>query len=69
MDNNKWGWKQGREVGRAGVVRRGGGKGRKLYLNNNLKKGKKKNETSLRSHNCKWLQRTLVINLYSIMPQ
>ena len=26
MDNNKVGWKQGREVGRAGVVGRGGGK-------------------------------------------
>ena len=32
----------GREVGRAGVVGRGGGKGRKLYLNNNKKKLKKK---------------------------
>ena len=31
-------WKQGREVGRAGVVE---GKGRKLYLNNNKKKVKK----------------------------
>ena len=34
MDNNKGGWKWGREVGRARV----GGKGRKLYLNNNKKK-------------------------------
>ena len=31
------GWKQGREVGKAGVVGRRGGKGRKLYLNNNEK--------------------------------
>ena len=29
------GWKQGREVGKVGVVGRGGGNGRKLYLNNN----------------------------------
>ena len=28
----------GRQVGRAGVMGRGGGKGRKLYLNNNKKK-------------------------------
>ena len=35
MDKNKgWGG-NGREVGMAEVVRRGGGKGRKLYLNNN----------------------------------
>ena len=36
MDNNKgeW-WKVGMEVGSAGMVGRGGGKGRKLYLNNN----------------------------------
>ena len=34
MDSNKGEWKQGKEVGRARVVR----KGRKLYLNNNLKK-------------------------------
>ena len=26
MDKNKGGWKQGREVGRVGVVGRGGGK-------------------------------------------
>ena len=36
MDKTKWGWKQGREVGIAGVgwgvV---GGKCRQLYLNNN----------------------------------
>ena len=31
------GWKQGREVGRAGVMRRGGGKGGKLYLSNKKK--------------------------------
>ena len=34
----KGGWKQGRELGRAGV----GGKGRKQYLNNNKKMLKKK---------------------------
>ena len=35
MDKNKgWGG-NGREVGMAEVVRRGGGKDRKLYLNNN----------------------------------
>ena len=34
MDNNKRGWKQGREVGEAEVVGRGA-EGRKLYLNNN----------------------------------
>ena len=33
MDKNKGGWKQGREVRIAGVGV--GGKGRKLYLNNN----------------------------------
>ena len=27
-------WKQGKEVGRVGVVGRDGGKGRKLYFNN-----------------------------------
>ena len=32
------GWKQRREVGRAGVVGSDGGKGRKLYWNNNFKK-------------------------------
>ena len=31
------GWKRGREVGRAGWWGGVGGKGRKLYLNNNLK--------------------------------
>ena len=31
------GWKQGRKVERAGVVKRGWGKGRKLYLNSNKK--------------------------------
>ena len=38
MDNN-WesGWKQGREVGRAGFWAVVGGKGRKLCLNNNKK--------------------------------
>ena len=35
MDKNKGMWKQGREVGMAGVVGRGAGKGRELYLNNN----------------------------------
>ena len=35
MDNNKEGWKQGRGVGRAGVVGRGGGKRQKTVLNNN----------------------------------
>ena len=35
MDKNKGGWIQGREVGIAGVVEGVGGKGRKLYLNNN----------------------------------
>ena len=38
MDNKKGGWKQRREVGRAGVVGSDGGKGRKLYWNNNFKK-------------------------------
>ena len=43
MGNNKGGgWKQEKELGRAGVVERAGGKGRKLYLNNNLKMLKKK---------------------------
>ena len=37
MDNNKGGQKQGKEVGKVGMVGRGGGKGRKLYLNNNKK--------------------------------
>ena len=32
MDNNKEGWKQGREVGRAGVVGRAGGKRQKTLL-------------------------------------
>ena len=41
MDNNKRVWKQGLEVGRAGVVVMGTGKGRKLYLNNNKKMFKK----------------------------
>ena len=35
MGKNKVGWKQGSEVGTTGVMGRGGGKGRKLYLNNN----------------------------------
>ena len=35
VNDNKGGWKQGKEVGRAGVVGRDGGKCRKLYLNNN----------------------------------
>ena len=43
MDNNKGEWKQGKEVGRAGVVAKDGGKGRKLYLNNSKKKVKKRN--------------------------
>ena len=34
MDNNKAGWKWGRQAGRTGVVGWGGGKGRELYLNN-----------------------------------
>ena len=33
----KQGWKWGREEGRDGMVGRGGGKGRQLYLNNNEK--------------------------------
>ena len=37
MENNKDGWKEGREVGKAGVLAGVGGKGRKVYLNNNLK--------------------------------
>ena len=37
----RWVWKQGKEVERTGVVGRGGGKGRKLYLNNNKKTLKK----------------------------
>ena len=44
MDNNKGEWKQGREVGRAGVVGRSGREGRKLYLNNNKKNLKKERE-------------------------
>ena len=36
--DNKGGWKWGREAGRAEVVGRGRGKGRKLYLNNNNEK-------------------------------
>ena len=32
MDNNKAGWKLGKEVGRAGVVGRGGGKRQKTVL-------------------------------------
>ena len=32
MDNNKRGWKQGREVGRAEVVGTGGGKRQKTVL-------------------------------------
>ena len=32
MDNNKEGWKLGREVGRAGVVERGRGKRQKTVL-------------------------------------
>ena len=43
MDNNSGGgWKQGREVGMAGVVERGGGKCRQLYLNSNKIKKRKK---------------------------
>ena len=41
MDNNKGEWKQGKEVGKAGVVAKDGGKGRKLYLNNSKKSLKK----------------------------
>ena len=37
MDKTKEGWNQGREVGIAGVGGEVGGKGRKLYLNNNKK--------------------------------
>ena len=37
MDKTKEGWNQGREVGIAGVGGDVGGKGRKLYLNNNKK--------------------------------
>ena len=48
MDDNKGGWKQGREVGRAGVVGRGGGEGRKLYLNKNKKILNKKTEKTIR---------------------
>ena len=32
MDNNKGGWKHGREVERAGVVARGGGERQKTVL-------------------------------------
>ena len=35
MDKSKVGWNQGRKVEMPGVVGRGGGEGRKLYLNNN----------------------------------
>ena len=35
MDANKGGWRQGKEVGKVGLVGRDGGKGRKLFLNNN----------------------------------
>ena len=37
MDNNKGGWKQEKEVGSPGVVGRGGGEVKKLYLNKNKK--------------------------------
>ena len=43
MGITRWRWKQGKEVGRAGVAGRGEGKGRKLYLNNNKKKSMYKN--------------------------
>ena len=43
MDKNKSGWKQGTEVGMAGVVGRGGAEGRKLYLNKIQKYLVKKN--------------------------
>ena len=37
LDNNKGGWKQVRQARRAEMVGRGGGKSRKLYVNNNKK--------------------------------
>ena len=37
MDNNKRRWKQGREVGNNGVVRRGGGERKKTVLEQQLK--------------------------------
>ena len=37
MDNNKQGWKQGREAGKAGVRRRGGKKRQKTVLKKNKK--------------------------------
>ena len=42
MDNNEGGWKQGREVGRVGVVERGGGNWQKTVLERykNVKKNK-----------------------------
>ena len=37
MDNNKRGWKQGKEVGRDGVVGMGGGERQKTVLEQQLK--------------------------------
>ena len=42
MDNNKGGWKQGREMVRAGVVGSGGWKRQKTVLEQQLKNVKEK---------------------------